>query len=77
MNKENIEANKQLNIRDFYEEREILKEALQCPACENYSFHVLKIYDEQNEDSEFIIKGLCLVCGLNLTEEDMKALKIL
>jgi len=71
-----IEINKQLNIRDFHEEREILKEGLQCPSCGN-SLHILKIFSEESEDpDEFIIKGVCLVCGLELTEEDIKSLNI-
>ena len=72
-----IEVNKQLNIRDSYEEREILKESLQCPSCENYTFHILKIFSEESKDTdEFIIKGICLVCGLELTEEEIKSINI-
>jgi len=78
MSEEDIEVNKQLNITDFYEERAIIKEGIQCPACGNYTFHILKIYDEENEEGEeFITKGVCLVCGLEITEENMKTLKLL
>ena len=81
MSKEDIEVNKQLNIRDFYDERAITKEGIQCPACENYTFHILKIYDEENEENEeneqFITKGVCLVCGLKVTEEELKSLKLI
>ncbi len=73
-----IEVKKQANIRDKYEEREILKEGLQCPSCGNYTFHILKLFSEESENTgEFIIKGVCLVCGLELTEEDLKSLNIL
>ena len=78
MSEEDIEKNKQLNIRDFYDERTIKKERIQCPACENYAFHILKIYDEENEENgQFITKGECLVCGLDLTEEELKSLKLI
>jgi len=74
-----IEVNKQLNIRDFYEEREILKEGLQCPSCGNYTLHILKIFSEESEENpdEFIIKGVCLICELELAEEDIKSLNIM
>ncbi len=75
MASDKIEEKKQANIRNMYEEREILKEGLQCPSCGNYTFHILKIFSEESEDTEeFIIKGECLVCGLELTEEDIKSL---
>ena len=77
MSEEDIEANKQLNIRDSYYDRAIIKEQIQCPACENSTFHILKIYDEGNEENgEFITKGVCLICGLELTEEEMKSLHL-
>lgn len=77
MASDEIEEKKQENIRDMYEEREILKEGLQCPSCGNYTFHILKIFSEESEDTdEFITKGVCLVCGLELTEEDIKSLNI-
>lgn len=77
MASDDIEVKKQANIRDMYEEREILKEGLQCPSCGNYTFHILKIFSEESEDTdEFIIKGACLVCDLELTEEDIKSLNI-
>jgi len=77
MASDEIEVKKQANIRDMHEEREILKEGLQCPSCGNYTFHILKIFSEESEDTgEFIIKGECLVCGLELTEEDIKSLNI-
>ena len=76
MASDEIEVKKQVNIRDMYEEREILKEGLQCPSCGNYTFHILKIFSEKLEDpNEFIIKGVCLVCGLELSEEDIKSLE--
>jgi len=78
MSEEDIEKNRQLNIRDFYDERTIKKEGIQCPACENYTFHILKIYDMENEENgQFITKGECLVCGLDLTEEELKSLKLI
>ena len=80
MNEEEIESKKQESIRDYYEEREILKEDLQCPACENYTFHVLKLFIGNSEDEnieEFSIKGKCLVCELELTESELKDLNFL
>jgi len=74
-----IELKKQANIRDIYEEREILKEGLQCPSCGNYTLHILKIFSEELEENpdEFIIKGVCLICELELAEEDIKSLNIM
>ena len=81
MNEEEIECKKQESIRDYHEEREILREDLQCPACENYTFHILKLFIENFEDEkveeEFLIKGKCLVCGLELTESELKDLNLL
>lgn len=79
MGKEDIEIKKIEDIRERYNEREILKEGLQCPACKNYNFHFLKLFieKEDNESPEFIIKGLCLICGLELSEEELKSLKLL
>lgn len=78
MPQDEVEAKKQESIRDFHEDREILKEGIQCPSCENSTFNVLKIFPEESETGEeFIIKGVCLVCGLELTEEEMKALRII
>ncbi len=73
-----IEVKKQRNIRDMYKEREILKEGLQCPSCGNYTFYILKVFSEESENAgEFIMKAICLVCGLELTKEDILTMKIL
>ena len=78
MSQEEIEASKQESIRDLYEDREILKEDMQCPSCGNYTFNILKIFPEELEsEEEFIIKGVCLVCKLELTEEEMKTLHLI
>ena len=75
MASDEIEVKKQINIRDMYEEREILKESLQCPACGNYTLHLLKIFsDEWDTDMSFKIEGVCLVCGLKLTEDELRSL---
>ncbi len=77
MHPDEIDVKKQINIRDLYEEREILKEGLQCPACGNCTLTILKIFSEETEgEGEFIIKGMCSVCGLELTEEEMKSLHL-
>jgi len=80
MNEEEIELKKQENIREYYEEREILREGIQCPSCRNYTFHVLKLFIKNSEDEnieEFLIKGKCLVCELELTESELKDLNFL
>ena len=77
MHPDEIDVKKQINIRDIYEEREILKEGLQCPSCGNYTLTILKIFSEETEgEEEFIIKGVCSVCDLELTEEEMKSLHL-
>jgi hypothetical protein len=78
MHPDEIDVKKQTNIRDLYEEREILKEGLQCPACGNSTLTILKIFSEEADgEEEFIIKGVCSVCDLELTEKEMKNLHLI
>jgi len=72
MNQEDIESKKQDKIRDFYEDREIIGEELICPACGNNAFYLIKLFDESAKEIDFFIKGICLICGLELNEEELK-----
>jgi hypothetical protein len=76
LHQEEIEVRKQNRIRDTYEDREIFKEQLNCPACNNNSFHILKLFDEEREEPTFFYKGICLICELELTEDELKTLNI-
>ncbi len=79
MNEYDIESKREQNIRDFYDERVILKESMQCVACENSAFNVLKLFDEteEEENPEFIIIGKCIVCELELSEDELKSLGLI
>jgi len=77
MNPDEIEANRQNRIRDFHEDREIFKEDLNCPACENSTFHILILFDEELEEPTFFYKGICLICHLELTEDELKNMNLL
>jgi len=77
MNPEEIELKKEDRIRSFYEDREIVREELNCPACGNNTFHILKLFDEENEEPEFFYKGICLVCDLELNEDELKNMNLL
>ena len=59
--------------------REIRKKKdMQCPLCGNYTFNISKIFSEESESGEeFIIKGECLICKLELIEEEMKTLSLI
>jgi hypothetical protein len=48
---------------------------MECPACGNASFCVLKLYSDSEEDQkdQFITLGRCLVCKLELSEDELKS----
>jgi len=77
MNPDEVESKKQDRIRDIYEDREIIKEDLNCPACANNTFHILKLFDEESEEPEFFYKGICLVCELELNEDELRNINLL
>ena len=77
MNLDDIELKKQDRIRDFYEDREIINEQLNCPACQNNTFHILKLFDEESEEPDFFYKGVCLVCELELDEDELINMNLL
>ncbi len=77
MNPDEIKGKRQNRIRDFNEDREIFKEELNCPACENSTFHILKLFDEELEEPTFFYKGICLICHLELTEDELKSMNLL
>jgi len=77
MNPDVIELKKQDKIRDFYDDREIFREELNCPACENNTFHILKLFEEESEEPEFFFKGICLICDLELNEDELKNMNLL
>ncbi len=74
LNPELIEDRKKTNIRSSYDEREIIRDSMECPACENASFCILKLYSEpeDGQDGEFITVGKCFVCNLELSEDELK-----
>lgn len=74
LNPELIEERKKINIRSSYDEREIVRDSIECPACGNASFCVLKLYTESEDDlrGQFLIVGRCLVCKLELSEDELK-----
>ncbi len=77
MNIDDIELKKQDRIRDFYEDREIIREELNCPACENNTFHILKLFNDESEEPEFFYKGVCLICALELNEDELRNMDLL
>jgi hypothetical protein len=74
LNPELIEDRKKINIRSSYDEREIVRDSMECPACGNASFCVLKLYTESEDDlsGQFLTVGRCLVCKLELSEDELK-----
>jgi|GEM_PF-3317242 len=74
LNPELIEERKKINIRSSYDEREIVRDSMECPACSNASFCVLKLYTESEDDlsGQFLTVGRCLVCKLELSEDELK-----
>jgi hypothetical protein len=74
LNPELIEERKKINIRSSYDEREIIRDSMECPACGNASFCVLKLYTESEDDlsGQFLTVGRCLVCKLELSEDELK-----
>lgn len=74
LNPELIEVRKKINIRSSYDEREIVRDSMECPACGNASFCVLKLYTESEDDlsGQFLTVGKCLVCKLELSEDELK-----
>lgn len=74
LNPELIEERKKINIRSSYDEREIVRDSMECPACGNASFCVLKLYTESEDDlsGQFLTVGRCLVCKLELSEDELK-----
>ena len=74
LNPELIEERKKTNIRSSYDEREIIRDSMECPACGNASFCVLKLYTESEDDlsGQFLTVGRCLVCKLELSEDELK-----
>ncbi|GGK35723.1 hypothetical protein GCM10010965_30880 [Caldalkalibacillus thermarum] len=75
LNPELIEERKKINIRSSYDEREIVRDSMECPACGNVSFCVLKLYSDSEEDQsgQFITVGKCFVCRLKLSEDELKS----
>ena len=75
LNPELIEERKKINIRSSYDEREIVRDSMECPACGNASFCVLKLYTESEDDlsGQFLTVGRCLVCKLELSEDELKS----
>jgi len=49
---------------------------MECPACGNASFCVLKLYTESEDDlsGQFLTVGRCFVCKLELSEDELKTL---
>ncbi|MBC7131107.1 hypothetical protein H5T51_07835 [Candidatus Bathyarchaeota archaeon] len=74
LNPELIEERKKINIRSSYDEREIIRDSMECPACGNASFCVLK---EDNLSGQFLTVGKCFVCKLELSEDELKNTGIL
>lgn len=74
LNPELIEERKKINIRSSYDEREIVRDSMECPACSNASFCVLKLYTESEDDlsGQFLTVGRCFVCKLELSEDELK-----
>lgn len=74
LNPELIEERKKINIRSSYDEREIVRDSMECPACGNASFCVLKLYTESEDDlsGQFLTVGRCFVCKLELSEDELK-----
>lgn len=74
LNPELIEERKKINIRSYYDEREIVRDSMECPACGNASFCVLKLYTESEDDlsGQFLTVGRCFVCKLELSEDELK-----
>lgn len=74
LNPELIEERKKINIRSSYDEREIVCDSMECPACGNASFCVLKLYTESEDDlsGQFLTVGRCFVCKLELSEDELK-----
>jgi len=72
-----IELKKQYRIRNFYDDREIFREEANCPACENNTFHILKIFEEKKEEPEFFYKRICLICVLELNEYELKNMNLI
>lgn len=74
LNPELIEERKKINIRSSYDEREIIRDSMECPACGNASFCVLKLYTESEDDlsGQFLTVGRCFVCKLELSEDELK-----
>lgn len=74
LNPELIEERKKINIRSSYDEREIVRNSMECPACGNASFCVLKLYTESEDDlsGQFLTVGRCFVCELELSEDELK-----
>ena len=74
LNPELIEEIKKINIRSSYDEREIIRDSMECPACGNASFCVLKLYTESEDDlsGQFLTVGRCFVCKLELSEDELK-----
>ena len=74
LNPELIEERKKINIRSSYDEREIVRDSMECPACGNASFCVLKLYTESEDDlsGQFLTVGRCFVCNLELSEDELK-----
>lgn len=74
LNPELIEERKKINIRSSYDEREIVRDSMECPACGNASFCILKLYTESEDDlsGQFLTVGRCLVCKLELSEDELK-----
>jgi len=74
LNPELIEERKKFNIRSSYDEREIVRDSMECPACGNASFCVLKLYteSEDNLSGQFLTVGRCFVCNLELSEDELK-----
>ncbi|WP_434223405.1 hypothetical protein [Fervidobacterium gondwanense] len=75
LNPELIEERKKINIRSSYDEREIVRDSMECPACGNASFCVLKLYTESEDDlsGQFLTVGRCFVCKLELSEDELKS----
>lgn len=69
LNPELIEERKKINIRSSYDEREIIRDSTECPACGNASFCVLK---KDNLSGQFLTVGKCFVCKLELSEDELK-----
>lgn len=79
LNPELIEERKKINIRSSYDEREIVRDSMECPACSNASFCVLKLYteSEDNLSGQFLTVGRCFVCKLELSEDELNNISML